>query len=104
MDELIVYLIRTLGWTYEYAASFVRKTSLRRLNAFITELKYQEAVAKYETATNFAMLLANWASAQGKRRYRVTDFIGQPPRRPEQHDEIKSAAELAGIIMPKEGK
>jgi len=89
-DEMVIFLMRQFGWTFEYAVHLVTTLETGRLNALIREAEYQQAVDDYRTACNFGMLIANWASAQGKRRYRVNQFVGNKPRRlpltPEQVD------------------
>jgi len=81
-NELIVFVIRQTGWSLEY----VRAIPFDFLMALVEELRYQRAVDNYNMASNFAMVIANWASAMGKRRYRVSDFVGYPPYRREDDD------------------
>lgn len=81
MDELVVFLMRQFGWSLEYTTDLVRNLEIGKLNTLVAEVKYQKAVEDYDRASNFAMAIANWASAQGKRKYRIKDFIGPRPRR-----------------------
>ena len=107
MDELIVFLMREFGWTLEYTQNLIRKLPLKKLNALIAEVKFQKSVDDYQIASNFAMVIANWASAQSKnKRYKVTDFIGQPPSRetPKEYPTLTEVAEKQGIKLPKEGQ
>jgi len=101
MDELIVFLMRRFGWTLDYTVELVNTLPVQKLQALIKEAKFQEVTEDYKTARNFAMVLANWASAQGKKKYKITDFIGGPPKR-EDHKEpdLKEMAMRKGIIMP----
>ena len=103
MNDLIVLLMREFGWTLEYTTHLVGTLPIKKLNALIKELKYQKAVENYQIASNFAMIIASWASAQSKRTYRVSDFIGQPPSRNGKKDDLYDKAEKAGIRMPKGG-
>ena len=102
MDELVVFLIRELGWSLEYTVELVKTLPIKKLNALIEELKYQKDIENYQIASNFAMVLSNWASSKGKRSYSISDFIGQPPTRGKK-DDLLGAAEREGIILPKEG-
>ena len=103
MDELIVWLCLTCGWTYEYSREFATKTPVHVLNAFVEELKYQKAVEDYRMAQNFAILLTVWANAQKRgNHFRMTDFIGQPPHRKAPMDKLKKAAEKEGIKTPED--
>lgn len=81
MDEVVVFLMRQFGWTLEYTVDLVKTLETGKLNALIKEVQYQKALDDYATASNFAMAVATWASAQGRRRYKVADFIGRKPRR-----------------------
>ncbi len=77
-DELIVFVIRETGWTLEY----VRELPLDDLFALVKELSYQKAIDEYKMALNFAMVISNWATAMSKhKRYRPTQFVGEPPDR-----------------------
>lgn len=101
MDELIVFLMHQYSWTLEYTVDLVNTLPLKKLRSLVKETLYQQASEDYKTARNFAMLLANWATAQGKKKYRVTDFIGNPPRRENyEGPDIKELARQKGIIMP----
>ena len=103
MNELIVFLMREFNWTFEYTQTLVRTLPVKKLNALVKEIRYQKALEDYRTAANFAMIIANWASAQGKRKYDVSEFIGQPPSRDkgEKSTDLYSLAEKEGIKMPK---
>lgn len=101
MDELIVFLMREFGWTLEYASELVGRLPLRKLNALVEELRYQKALDDYKMSANFAMVLANWASAQGKRKFRSTDFIGQAPQRKGAETSVWVMAKEKGIKIPK---
>ena len=106
MDELIVFLMREFGWTLEYTQNLAKTLPLKKLNALIAEVKFQKSVDDYQLASNFAMVIANWASAQTKgKRYKVTDFIGQPPNReaPKKYPSLTEVAEKQGIKLPKGG-
>lgn len=106
MDEVIVFLMREFGWTLEYTQNLVRTLPLKKLNALIAEVKFQRAVDDYQLASNSAMIIANWASAQAKnKKYKISDFIGQPPRRakPEKPPSLQEVAGKQGIRMPKGG-
>ena len=106
MDELVVFLMREFGWTLEYTTNLVLTLPLKKLNALIEELKYQKAAENYQIASNFAMIISNWASARSKnKRYKITDFIGEPPRRGSlvEGTGLTEAAHKVGIILPKEG-
>ena len=105
MDELVIFLMREFGWTLEYTIGLVKTLPVKKLNALINELKYQKAEEDYQIASNSAMVISIWASAQGKRRYKVSDFIGQPPSRNGKGETkgLNKAAEKAGIKLPKEG-
>ena len=81
MDEIVVFLMRQFGWTLEYTTNLVSTLEIGKLNALIKEVQYQKKLDDYNLASNFAMLIANWASAQGNRRYQIKDFIGKPPKR-----------------------
>jgi hypothetical protein len=98
MDELIVWLCLTLGWTFDEAHTFATKTSIKKVNAFVEELQYQKAIEDYRIASNFAVIVATMASSK-QRKYKVTDIIGQPPTR---KVSLKKAADKAGIKMPEE--
>lgn len=100
-DEIIVFLILKTGWTLEYTTNLVKTLPLKKLNKLVQEIQFQQSIEDYKTASNFAMLLANWASAQGKRKYKITDFIGQAPRKSRENTLVE-AAEKEGIIIPKE--
>ncbi len=99
MDELIIWLVRHTGWTLEYTTNLVQTLPTEKLNLFIREFQYQEALEDYKIASNFAMIIANWASSQGKHRYRVTDFIGNPPQ---QTNKLSKAIKNEGIKIPEE--
>lgn len=81
MDEVVVFLMRQFRWTLEYTVHLVTTLETGRLNTLIKEVQYQKALDDYAMACNFGMLIANWASAQGKRKYTVRQFIGNKPRR-----------------------
>ena len=99
MDELIVWLCLTLGWTFPEAHRFVTETPVKKLNTFIEELQYQVAVDDYKLAANFAVIVATLASSK-QRKYKVTDIVGQPPTRKAEPDKLKKSADKAGIKMP----
>ena len=103
MDELIVFLMREFGWTLEYTVRLVTTLPINKLNALIAEAKYQKDMENYQNAANSAMIIANWASAQSKdKKYKVSDFIGSPPKRVgEKEPNLYEAAEREGIILPK---
>ena len=104
MDELIVFLMREFGWTLEYTTDLVNNLEINKLLALISETKFQRAEEDYRLARNFAMLLANWASAHGKKKYRITDFIGSPPRREGQKSpDLRQIAAHQGIKVPEGG-
>jgi len=100
MDEVIVLLMREFGWSLEYTIAQVQSLPLAKLNAILNELQYQRAMEEYRTATNFAMVIANWASAQGKRRYSIKDFVGNPPRRAHNEAALMDVARKEGIVIP----
>jgi len=103
MDELIVSLMRQFGWTLEYTTNLVNTLPLNKLQALVKEFRFQESMSEYRTAQNFAMVIANWASAQGKKKYRIRDFIGDPPRRENQKEpDLWDIAKQKGIFMPEE--
>ena len=104
-NSLVVFLMREFGWTLEYTVGLVKTLPVKKLNALITEIQYQKAIEDYKVASNFAMIIANWASAQGKRRYKVSDFIGKPPepRQVEPQPSLEDVAKQAGILMPEGG-
>jgi len=102
MDELIVFLIRETGWSFEYTVQFVKGTPLSKLNAFIDELKYQKALDEYKFKWPFGMMISVWATANSRnRKYTPDNFIGYPPQR--KSYKLEEAANKAGIILPKEG-
>jgi len=75
-ERLVTLLVRETGWSLEYVLG-MPVTTARRL---YQHLSYQRAIDTYSTASNFAMMLANYFSAHSKsRRFKVSDFIGQPP-------------------------
>ncbi len=103
IDQLIVYLCLTLGWTFEYACDFVKNQDVKKLQTFVKELQYQKSVEDYRYASNFAMALSVWANSLKKgNHYKVSDFIGQPPQREGYKPKLKRIAEVEGIKMPKE--
>ena len=107
MDEFVVFLMREFGWSLEYTVGLVKTLPTKKLNALMAELQYQRATENYRIASNSAMIIANWARAQPKgRNYKVSDFIGHPPRRVGAKAEptLRDVAEKQGIIMPKEGE
>ena len=105
MDELIVLFMRRFGWTLEYTVNLVNTLPLNKLQVLIKEVKFQKALEDYEVARNFAMVIANWASAQGKKRYRISDFIGSPPRRDDYKEpDLREIARQKGIILPEGGQ
>ncbi len=99
MDEIVVFLMREFGWTLEYATNLAKKLPLKKLNVLIDETKYQKSVDEYNLAANFALIITIWLNAQSKKRYRITDFIGQPPQR-KNEDILEKAAKKEGIILP----
>ena len=105
MDELVVFLMREFGWELEYTTKLVQTLPVKKLNALVKEVQYQKSVEDYQTATNFAMIIANWASAQSKNKnYKVIDFIGKPPNRTgESGTGLRELAQKEGIIMPSKG-
>jgi hypothetical protein len=98
MDELIVFLCLSLHWTFDESLKFVRQTPIKKLNAFIEELQYQKAVEDYRQAANFASIVCTLASSK-QRKYKVQDIIGPAPARKAAPDELKQAAEKAGIKL-----
>jgi hypothetical protein len=99
MDELIVYLILKTGWTLEYATELVKNLDIKKLNALVAEMRFQDEMAEYRNASNFAMILATYANSVSKgRRYRVKNFIGEAPRR-DDADELTQAAQKEGIKL-----
>jgi hypothetical protein len=98
MDELIVYLCLVCHWPYEESLKFVRQTPIKKLNVFIEELQYQKAVEDYRQAANFASIVCTMASSK-QRKYKVQDIIGPPPARKAAPNELKQAAEKAGIKL-----
>ena len=98
MDELIVWLCLVLHWPYEESLKFVRQTPIKKLNAFVEELQYQKAVEDYRQASNFAVIVCTLASSK-QRKYKVQDIIGHPPARKIEPNELKQAAEKAGIKL-----
>lgn len=104
MDELIVFLMHYFGWTLEYTTELVNSLPLDKLQSLIIEAKYQKAEDDYRAARNFAMVLANWATAQGKKKYRIEDFVGSPPKRDgQQPPDLREVASSQGIRVPKGG-
>lgn len=104
MDELIVFLMHYFGWRLEYTTDLVNTLPLGKLQALVKEAYFQKAEDDYRTSWNFAMALANWATAQGKKKFRPTDFIGRPPQREnEDKPDLADAARRKGIILPKGG-
>lgn len=104
MDEVIVFLMREFGWTLEYTVELVNNLDIDKLQALIKETRFQRAEQDYRMASNFAMIIASWATAQGKKKYRIVDFIGNPPRRDDYQDpDLRGIAERQGIIVPKGG-
>lgn len=104
MDEIVVFLMREFGWSLEYTTNLVKTLETGRLNALLKELEYQRKTDAYESASNFAMVLATWASSQGKKRYGAQDFIGRAPQRSgiAPGENLYDAATREGIRMPKE--
>lgn len=99
MDELIVFLIRETGWTYEYTVQFIKKTPIKILNAFMDEIRFQRKMDHYNQASLFGMALSVWANSNSKsRKYKIESFVGQPPQR--NPVDLEKAAEQVGIIMP----
>lgn len=105
IDELIVFLMRSFpGWTLEYTTNLVLNLPIKKLNALTEELRFQKAMEDYQIASNFAMIISNWASSKSRgRKYKITDFIGEPPSRSGKTGALTEAAEKQGIIMPKGG-
>jgi hypothetical protein len=78
IDDLVTYLIRHTGWSLEYIGELEIDTA----NALFQEIQWQQSLVDYDNASMFAMVIANWASAQTKnRRFKITDFIGDRPSR-----------------------
>lgn len=77
LNELMVFIIRQTGWSLEY----IRAIPFAQLQALEAELRYQKALDNYQRTADFAMVIANWASAQGKRKFSMTDFMDEIPKR-----------------------
>ena len=77
LNELIVFVIRQTGWCLEY----IRAIPFAQLQALAAELRYQKEIDDYRRTADFAMVIANWASAQGKRKFSMNDFMGEIPKR-----------------------
>lgn len=104
MDELIVFLMREFGWTLEYTTGLVNNLEIGKLLALVREARFQRTEEDYRTARNFAMQLANWASSHGKRKYRISEFIGNPPKRESQEGpDLRLVAARQGIKVPEGG-
>ena len=101
MDELIIFLMREFSWSLEYTVKLVGTLPTNKLNELVEELKYQKELDDYKLAAHFAMLISNWASSQGKRNYKIADFIGQAPQRKQKETSIWSMAKQKGIRIPK---
>jgi len=99
MDELIVFIIRETGWSLEYTTNLIKTLPIKKLNTLVGELQYQKALEDYRMAANFALIVATMASSK-KRKYKVTDIIGHPPKRKDEPDKFKQAVEKAGIKIP----
>jgi len=66
------------------------------------ELQYQKSLSDYQIAANSAMIISTWANAQKKgSRYKIKDFIGNPPQRNNAKETLIKASEKAGIKLPK---
>ena len=102
MDELIVFLMREFGWQYEYTRDLVRTLPITQLNALIEETQFQESVNDYRQASYAAAIVVALVSSS-KHRKKVTDIIGQPPKR-KGGPTLEQAARKQGIKMPKGGK
>jgi hypothetical protein len=96
-NELIVFLIRKTGWTLEYITSL----PLSKLTTLSKELGYQNETELYRLGSYHAMT----AIMQAKKGTRITDFIGQPPRRDPKGKEnnLAKTEELSKIVL-KDGK
>jgi len=101
MDEIIVFLMRSYGWQYEYTRDLVAKLPITQLNALIDETQYQKALDDYRQASYSAMIVVALVSDK-KHRKRVTDIIGQPPVR-KGTPTLEQAAKKKGIKLPEEG-
>lgn len=95
MDELIVFLMREFGWTYEYTVGLVKTLPLKKLNILIAETSYQKRCDEYTLAQNLVIAM------RGKGN-KLTDLIGNPPsRNGKEAGSLRKKAEDIGIIMPK---
>jgi hypothetical protein len=103
VDETIVYLCLTLGWTFPESVRFVKETPLKKVRLFVKELQYQKAVEDYRMSQNFAMALTTWANAQKKgNHFTAKDFIGSHPQRDDSQEQLSKAIKKAGIKLPEE--
>ncbi len=96
LNQLIAFLIRETGWSLEY----IRSLPFDDFVSLISEFQFQQACDNYREAMNHAMVISNWASAQGRRRYSITDFIGEPPKRePMKNKSLAKPINLETIIL-----
>lgn len=102
MDEIIVFLMREYKWSLEYTQNLVLMLPLDKLTALIRETVYQKSIDEYRMASHFAMVIANFGSTKQK-KLKVTDIIGQPPKRQVKPERLFEAAERQGIKLPKGG-
>ncbi len=80
IDQTVVYLMRIYHWSLEYTTALVQRLPLRKLNKLISETQAQERKARYEEASNFAMICAVLVNLQSKDKRSIEDFIGRPPQ------------------------
>ncbi len=100
-DEIIVFLMREFSWTLEYTVNLVKTLPIKKLNTLISEIQYQKALEDYKTASNFALIVSTLASTS-KRKYKITDIIGHPPKRAVQENVLSKAAKREGIRLPED--
>jgi len=98
MDEIIVFLMRSYGWQYEYTRDLVSKLPINQLNALIEETQYQKALDDYRQASYSAMVVVALVSDK-KHRKTIKDIIGSPPQR-KGGLTLEQVAHKQGIKLP----
>jgi len=98
MDEIIVFLMRSYGWQYEYTRDLVAKLPITQLNALIDETQYQKALDDYRQASYSAMVVVALINDK-KHRKTIKDIIGSPPQR-KGTPTLERAAKKQGIKLP----
>lgn len=99
----ILYIARKLGWSREE----IGKLSPNQFNEIFSELIFQEQQDEYQKNHRVASLMAtivNCTPRKDTRRYKASDFIGNPPQRGDNKISSLELAKQRGLKVPSREK